>query len=264
MYPFKITNIGIYNSQISKPHTYISSNRQTKEFEIELPIENVGISYIDSEVSHISNDMLICAKPNQMRHTQFPFKCYYVHMQVLDEYLTDKITSFPTFIKIDNIDTYKEIFEELQKYGYALDNQNEIMVQSLLLKLVYKLCSEPFHISKTQNRYRDATISTAIKFIEENINDDLSLENVAKYVSLSPIYFHNRFKRMLGTTLHSYVENERIKKSINLMLHTDMSLTEIAYECGFSSQSYYSYVFKRKMNTTPRQYVMTLNSSYKI
>ena len=73
--------------------------------------------------------------------------------------------------------------------------------------------------------------------------------------NLSPIHFHNIFKVAVGSTLRDYIEEQRIKRATNLLLTTNFSLTQIAYECGFSSQSYFSYVFKRKMKVTPREYV---------
>lgn len=48
------------------------------------------------------------------------------------------------------------------------------------------------------------------------------------------------------------------------MLTTDMTLTEIAYNCGFSSQSYFSFVFKRKMGKTPREYIKDINNNYEM
>lgn len=55
-------------------------------------------------------------------------------------------------------------------------------------------------------------------------------------------------------TLREYVEEQRIRRAVNLLVGTDLTLSEIAYECGFSSQSYFSYVFKERMKTTPRAY----------
>jgi len=45
---------------------------------------------------------------------------------------------------------------------------------------------------------------------------------------------------------------------------TDHTLTEIAFDCGFSSQSYFSYVFKRRIGKTPREYIQEINSRYAI
>jgi AraC-like DNA-binding protein len=57
-------------------------------------------------------------------------------------------------------------------------------------------------------------------------------------------------------------EEQRIKKAANMLLTTDYTLTKIAYECGFSSQSYFSYAFKRRMNVTPREYAKKVFNKY--
>ena len=107
-------------------------------------------------------------------------------------------------------------------------------------------------------------IEEALKYINEHLEGELSLEKVSKCESLSPIHFHNVFKASVGRTLREYVEDQRIKKAIDLMLTTNDSLTEIAYKCGFSSQSYFSYAFKRKMKITPREYVREIYSKYEL
>ena len=103
-----------------------------------------------------------------------------------------------------------------------------------------------------------------MKYIKENLTENLTLENVAKAMSISPIHFHNTFKTAVGKTLRVYIEEQRIKRATNLLLTTNFSLTQIAYDCGFSSQSYFSYVFKRKMKVTPREYVREIYNKYEI
>ena len=83
-------------------------------------------------------------------------------------------------------------------------------------------------------------------------------------MSFSPIHFHNTFKRTVGKTLRDYIEEQRIKKATDLLLTTNYSFTQIAYECGFSSQSYFSYVFKRRMNLAPREYAKKMHRRYEI
>lgn len=262
MKSFKIKNIGIYDSKIIQPYINISHRRKTTTFELELPFSNGGISYIDSCNAHITTNLFICAKPNQIRHTKFPFKCSYAHISVFDENLCNELLAVPTFVEIKNPTVYAEIFEELQRYSIVPTATNEIMRESLILKLIYILCKE----NKTDlmtNKY-GIYINKAIDFINKNLSDDLRLENVAKQVNMSPVYFHNCFKNAMGKTLHEYVEEQRIVEAIHLMLGTNMTLTQIAYECGFSSQSYFNYAFKRKMNVTPRNYIKLLNDRYEV
>ena len=261
----EIVAAGIYNSQFAAKNNGISKNRKTSMFEIELPIEDGGISYIGDISMPITPNMIICAKPGQIRHTKFPFKCYFVHMILHSGPLYDTLTHIPEILETDKSETYKQLFTKLIKY-YNSAADNEIMMQSLVLELIYTISRDSKKLTEQngQSRGNALRIETAIRYIKENLTEDLSLEKVADFVSVSPIHFHNSFKAAVGKTLREYVEEQRIKKAIHLLMSTECSLTEIAFACGFSSQSYFSYVFKRRMQKTPREYMQELYSKYEM
>lgn len=261
----EIVAAGIYNSQYAVKNIAVSKNRVTSMFEIELPMESGGISYIDSNAMPITPNMLICAKPGQLRHTKFPYKCYFVHMILHGDGLQDTLMNMPDFLETDKSDVYKALFTRLTRH-FNSGADNEILIQSIILELIHNIrqdASVPNHQRKQKNNHH-IIIRRALKYIHDHLTEDLCLETVADSVSLSPIHFHNVFKAAVGMTLREYVEEQRIKKAINLLITTDFSLTEIAYDCGFSSQSYFSYVFKRKMEQTPREYVQALSNNYEI
>lgn len=261
----EIVTVGIYNSQIVAKNTTVSKNRKTSMFEIELPIEDGGISYIDANAMPISPGMIICAKPGQIRHTKFPFKCYFVHMIIHDGTLYDTLMHLPDFFETDNSEMYKTIFTKLVKHYSALSDREEIRLQSLLLELIYTIHKDATKRTKNDRSHNDHTIiERALTYIKEHLTEDLRLEAIAEAMSISPIYFHNIFKAAVGKTLRNYVEEQRLKKAIHLLTTTNDSLTQIAYESGFSSQSYFNYVFKRKMNVTPRDYVKEMYDKYEL
>ena len=180
-----------------------------------------------------------------------------------DDSLQEILMNTPDFWDTDKAEVYISLFTKLIKNYNA---NNEILLQSIVLELIHTIqqdSSKP--VAQGKQKYNQhITIETALKYIHQHLTEDLSLETVAKSVSLSTIHFHNSFKAAVGKTLREYVEEQRIKKAINLLLTTDLSLTEIAFSCGFSSQSYFSYVFKRRMEQTPREYVQTYYSKYEI
>lgn len=257
-----IVAAGIYDSRIAVKNAAISKNRKTTMFELELPIENGGVSCIDSNSYPIHPNMVICAKPNQMRHTKFPFKCYYVHMILTSGPLYDILTNLPDSFETSKHKTYLSIFEKLIKHYNALSGDEELIIQSLILELIYTMNKDSIKRGLNFKANNNFLIENAIKYINEHLTEDLSLETIAKQMSLSPIYFHNSFKAAVGKTPHTYVEEQRIKKAINLLQTTDYTLTKIAFECGFSSQSYFSCAFKRRMKQTPREYIKTLYNTY--
>ena len=259
----EIVAVGIYNSKYAGGNVDISKNRKVVMFEIELPVTNGGVSHIDEETKKIKTDTVICAKPGQTRHTKFPFVCYYVHLLIHEGELYDALISAPNFLEIENSTAYLEIFRNLLKYYNTGVKSHEIKLNALLLELIYMISKgskNRFSGNLKTNNF--LAVEKAIKYIKENLSEPLDLQTVADYVNVSPIYFHNRFKTSVGKTLHEFIEDERLKSAVNLLVTTDMTLAEIAYICGFSSQSYFSFVFKRKMKTTPRRYIQKLNEMY--
>ena len=259
----QIVTIGIYNAQIAIKNRTISKNRKTTMFEIELPIGSGGMSYINDESHPINENTVICAKPGQIRHTCLPFKCYYIHMIINDGYLGDILTSLPNYIEFSDTNQIKEIFISLCELYNTKIETDDILLQSLILKLVYILDKNTAHLIKsTPKSNHHKTIERTLEYINNNLTADLTLESLASSANFNAIYFHKLFKASTGKTLHEYVEDQRIKKSINLLISTDMTLTEIAYECGFSSQSYFSYAFKKKIGSAPREYAKKIQLKY--
>lgn len=262
----QIVSIGIYNSDIAVKNKTITKNRKTTMFEIDIPIENGGISYIDSEQAPITPNMVICAKPGQIRHTRLPYKCYYIHMILNEGALYDSLIKTPTFLPAVRFSEYLEIFRLLCKHQETEteSESNHIMLQSLILRLVYELSKDSkkqLYARKSKMAEHDI-IEKSITYIKDHLSEDLSLETVSNFASYSPIHFHKCFKLATSKTLREYVEDLRIKRAILLLSTTSLTLTEIASQCGFSSQAYFSYVFKRRTNRTPRDYAREENQRY--
>lgn len=260
----EIIAVGVYNAQVVFKNKLVTPNRKVSVFEIELPIEDGGISQIDDTSNKISESTVICAKPGQTRHTRLPFKCYYIHMILKEGSLFDLLSSFPNYIKLNYAKEVKEIFVSLCEYYNSGAPQNGIMLQSLILKLIFTLnqnvtAASNKHHQKSSNQ---RTVEKITRYIDEHLDEDLTLEALSAKAQFSPIYFHKLFKATTGVTLREYIEEQRIKKAIDLLISTDKTLTQIAYECGFSSQAYFSCVFKRKMKLTPREYAKKRHLQY--
>ena len=178
--------------------------------------------------------------------------------------LYELLMSVPSYLSVADADKYRDIFERMCKYYDSAVESDRIMLHGLILELLHLIQKD----SKKQLRRETIsgssfeTIEKVISYIKQNLTADLSLEAVSAYANLSPIHFHNCFKSATGKTLHAYVEEQRIKKAATLLITTDWTLTRISGECGFSSQSYFSYAFKRKMNVTPREYSKQIYNRY--
>ena len=258
----EIVAVGIYQARLSVRDRETTQHRKTTMFELELPIGDGGTSYIDDESAPITEELLICAKPGQLRHTRLPFRCYYIHMILREGTLFERLKNLPSYVVLKDRAPYEAIFRQLcELHGTALE-LDRIRLQSLVLELIYHLClcaEQTSYRSKPSNK--DA-IERVIRYIKEHPTADLSLSAMAEYASFSPVHFHACFKRSTGRTLREFVEEERIRRAVGMLFETDLTLSQIAYECGFSSQSYFSYAFKKRMHLPPREYVRELMKKY--
>ena len=88
-------------------------------------------------------------------------------------------------------------------------------------------------------------IEKAIIFIAQNFAERIAVKDLAKVANLSEFHFFRLFKKHLGISPQRYLEKLRLEHACHLMvLYPNWSVTQIAFECGFSSPSYFNQVFK--------------------
>lgn len=83
---------------------------------------------------------------------------------------------------------------------------------------------------------------------------ELTLEQIAEEIPASPVYLSRMIKQELNTTFSSLVTQMRIQKALQLLTSTDKSILEIAEQCGYDTQHYFSTAFKKVMGVSPNQY----------
>ena len=91
-------------------------------------------------------------------------------------------------------------------------------------------------------------------YIAGNLDGDLSLKVLAEQAGLSPFHFARLFRTVTGRTPHRYVMERRVEGALSLLRDGVLSLSEVALECGFASQSHFTTVFRQHIGVTPARY----------
>ncbi|PZD73847.1 Virulence regulon transcriptional activator VirF [Acaryochloris thomasi RCC1774] len=184
----------------------------------------------------------------------------------------------PTFLQRTAHDWVQGSSIEL-KEQYAIANS---LIQSLALTMRSTLSAETLdhlyldslinvlviHLLKT---YADCQLTTpaplktaskqglnkVIDYIDESLDQDLRLIKLAEVANMSESSFCHQFKARMGTSPHQYVIQQRIKRAKLLLLNRDLSIVEIAYRCGFNSQSHLTIYFRQHTGMTPNAYRTT-------
>lgn len=93
-----------------------------------------------------------------------------------------------------------------------------------------------------------------LSFIRDNYDKPITLEMISKTVDMSPKYLGSFFKSMTKITPFEYLNEYRVEKACQKLRNTDMSVTDIAYTCGFSDLSYFIKTFKSRKGISPGKF----------
>ena len=131
----------------------------------------------------------------------------------------------------------------------------EALSSEILLSGLNNFLSNLMDITASvKNMENSPAIESACRFIEDNFNQDITLEEAATHCRLSSFYFSKLFKKSKGITFIDYLTNCRILKAKNLLEHSNLSMKEISHEIGYSDPNYFTRVFKRIESISPTIY----------
>lgn len=94
-------------------------------------------------------------------------------------------------------------------------------------------------------------IKEAIDYMEEHITEQITVEDVAGHVCVSPFYFHKGFGMLCGYSLMEYVRNRRLSLAGQELISSDITITELAMKYGYDSPDSFSKAFARFHGFTP-------------
>jgi AraC family transcriptional regulator len=92
------------------------------------------------------------------------------------------------------------------------------------------------------------------EYIEQSLESTLSIHALAEVVGMSAHYFADLFRQSTGFTPHQYVSHRRVARAQQLLANADLTLAEVAYRCGFTSQSQFTTLFRRFTGITPGKF----------
>ncbi|MBE6688312.1 MAG: helix-turn-helix domain-containing protein [Ruminococcaceae bacterium] len=107
----------------------------------------------------------------------------------------------------------------------------------------------PVTLGKNVNKLR-----MVLAFIRGNYDAQITLNEMAESAEMSPKYFCHFFKAMTTKTPIEYLNFYRIEMAIKKLINSDMSVTEVAFSCGFNDLSYFIKTFKQVKGVTPAKY----------
>lgn len=189
----------------------------------------------------------------------------YIRNAIIEEVSSELVDGDPCHIEIPS-----EILESdrclhglleaaagaLDYFGVGSELFSDHLARAIASHLVRRYSGRRLRATRSESGggLLSAPVSTAIEYMNDNIDQAINLEDIAKATNRSPSHIARLFRAEVGQPPHRYLIRLRVEKARDLLEKTNESIAEIAFECGFSHQEHLTRLFRREFSATPAAY----------
>lgn len=245
-----------------------------EEYELNLIINAKNAKRIVGNHIHIIDDLeLVFVGPN-LSHAWFTHECKSQEiMEVTIQFHKDFLDEI--LLRRNQLSFIRNLFERSKK-GIAFSRETIKRIKPRILDLcqkngfdsVLELLSILHDLSISRNmltlsdaafsnqhyNYSSRRIEKVFEYLNMNYNKQITLADVAKTINMPDVSFSRFIKKRTGKTFIDSLNEIRLGHASRMLIDTTTTISEIAYSCGFNNISNFNRVFKRKKNTTPKEF----------
>ncbi|HUZ59088.1 MAG TPA: AraC family transcriptional regulator [Hanamia sp.] len=157
------------------------------------------------------------------------------------------------FSKSASLAIMPRIIDLTQKHGF--DSVLELMsiLHDLSISRNFRTLSD-LSFNKEISTYNSRRIEKIMEFMNDNFNHNITLGDAAKLAGMTEVSLSRFFKLRTGKTFVDTLNDIRLGHASRMLIDTTQSVNEIAYKCGFNNMSNFNRIFKKKKDSTPKDY----------
>ena len=254
---FTVSRFGFYDSNVTRLGKREGKYRSVLGYELDFFTEDhPGGQALDGTFYPAQRGCVMLSKPGQKRAMHPPYRSWFLNIVTQDMELQELFAQMPTMSTLWDMDEAVEIFQQMMDIRDKLSLEGRLQLKSCACRLLGMLtqCRTIPGTNHPSAARHQKTLMMVDQYIREHLAEDLSLEVLAKVANLDPTYFHKLFTAVYGTTPAKRVLGYRISAAKNGIIEGVIPLDELAAKCGFSSQAYFCYKFKKSVGSSPTHY----------
>ena len=214
----------------------------------------------DGEKIRVYKDDLVVVNSNEIHSFTSPGTVEHFFVLIWPEFFKDvdfenvilkMCVRNDSFVKQCILNMYREYTEK----GTGYDMQIKAYAYSLMAHLKKNYTKEIISERDLKLKNTKMThLNEILDYISKNYKENITTASIADRCYLNKSYLCRFFKKNMGMSLTEYINKIRVEKAAVLLKNTDESITDIALNVGFSDLNYFSRIFKKVMNCTPKEY----------
>ena len=259
---FNISRFGLFRSaRVTQDSHEVRSAVVASTYELEFYYKDFpGGLTINGTRYPVEAGGFTCCKPGQLRKLNLPYHCYFFNIATTDPALTTLLDQMPDYGILADSEKILSLCKEMNAVIPISAQEGQLQVAGyicqilgLLAQQIHLLPGSPSHSTLMHQK----ELVDANEYIRQHLTEEIDLNKLAKKANLHPTYFHKLFTAAYNNTPVQQLYFHRVMAARNLLHHSNLTLAEIAEECGFSSQSFFSFKFKEMTGITPSKYRST-------
>lgn len=146
-----------------------------------------------------------------------------------------------------------QLVTEAQKGRHA-DQRFMERLTAVMLEQAFRVLTTPGTVGINPRHTHYSRLQAVLNYVHEHLTEDLRAETLATRADLSLAHFRRIFEEAMGVPPHRYIVGVRLEQARKLLTLSNMPISRLAQECGFSSQSHLTACFREAHATTPAQF----------
>lgn len=188
-------------------------------------------------------------------------------LNVMDQVDFFQLNPFPRVIPLLNPLQFQQTFVLLKSvWSRSEDRLRDMQATMLVFQLLYDIIESARIEETTQNVQKPSipdSFAQVIPYMERNLDQSITRDQLAQVAHLNPIYFSRLFHKVYGVSPMHMIQKLRMKRALQMLEDSRETIESIAEQCGFYDASYFIKVFQRTYKTTPGKFRRKLDASKK-
>jgi len=154
-----------------------------------------------------------------------------------------------------NIDAFAQLLDQLYLTASSDDYIRDMRINELLsclLTLIMEQSWQPADTSRVSSKKQ--YLQTVREYLDDHLTERLTLDALASRFYINKYYLTRTFREQFGMPINAYVSQQRVTRAKQLLRYSDMSVEQIAAQCGVSDPNYFSRLFRKVEGISPGEY----------